>query len=149
VTEKTIRLYTDGACSGNPGPGGWAALLIWNGLDRMLSGRDPDTTNNRMELTAVIEGLKAIRHRNYQVNVFTDSTYVQLGITQWIHQWKKRNWKKVKNPDLWKKLDAIVTQFSNIRFEHVEAHSGHPENERCDKEARKQSIAAKRQQGKV
>jgi len=143
VTEKLIRLYTDGACSGNPGPGGWAALLIWNGLDKMLSGFHPDTTNNRMELKAVIEGLKAIKHRKYDVLVTTDSTYVQLGITQWIHQWKKRNWKKVKNPDLWQELDELVSQFPNIRFEHVEAHAGHPENERCDKEARRQSLKGK------
>lgn len=139
MTEKIIRLYTDGACSGNPGPGGWAALLIWNGLDKMLSGYDPDTTNNRMELMAVIEGLKAIRQRHNPVEVYTDSTYVQLGITQWIHQWKKKNWKKVKNPDLWQELDTLVSNFPNIRFKHVEAHTGHPENERCDKEARKQS----------
>jgi len=143
VTEKTIRLYTDGACSGNPGPGGWAALLIWNGLDKMLSGYDPYTTNNRMELMAVIEGLKAIRQRHNPVEVYTDSTYVQLGITQWIHQWKKKNWKKVKNPDLWQELDTIVSNFPNIHFKHVEAHTGHPENERCDKEARKQSLKNK------
>ncbi len=143
MTEKIIRLYTDGACSGNPGPGGWAALLVWNGLDKMLSGYDPDTTNNRMELTAVIEGLKAIRNPRNPVEVYTDSTYVQLGITQWIHQWKKRNWKKVKNPDLWQELDTVVSNFPSIRFEHVEAHTGHPENERCDKEARKQSLKDK------
>ena len=143
MTDKTIRLYTDGACSGNPGPGGWAALLIWKGLDKMLSGHVPDTTNNRMELTAVIEGLKAIRNRDYPVEVYTDSTYVEQGITRWIQDWKKRNWKKVKNPDLWKKLDALVSQFPEIRFEHVDAHTGHPENERCDKEARKQSLKGK------
>ncbi len=139
MTDKIIRLYTDGACSGNPGPGGWAALLVWKGLDKMISGGDPDTTNNRMELKAVIEGLNAIRNPKYPVIVFTDSTYVQKGINEWINNWKKRNWKKVKNPDLWKELDSLVSRFPEIRFEHIEAHTGHPENERCDKEARKQS----------
>jgi len=136
VSQSEIQLFTDGACSGNPGPGGWAALLIWNNRERMLSGCEPDTTNNRMELVAVIEGLQAIRNRTLPVVVTTDSTYVQKGITLWMPAWKQRNWKKVKNVDLWQKLDALVQTFPSIRFEHVLGHSGHLQNERCDQEAR-------------
>ena len=138
MTGTEIRLFTDGACSGNPGPGGWAALLMWHDRERMLSGYEPETTNNRMELMAVIEGLRAIKRHDVPVRVWTDSTYVQKGISEWITAWKKKNWKKVKNVELWQELDQLVARFGDIQFHHVYGHSGHEENERCDKEARRQ-----------
>jgi len=140
--EPTVELFTDGACLGNPGPGGWAALLRYKGNERELAGGEVMTTNNRMELMAVIEGLKALS-RSCTVAVYTDSQYVQKGITQWIHGWRKRNWKTadkkpVKNADLWLALDA-ARGGHNVTWFWVKGHAGHPENERVDVLARAQA----------
>lgn len=134
-----VELFTDGACLGNPGPGGWAALLRYKGSERELAGGEAQTTNNRMELMAVIEGLKALT-RACPVTVFTDSQYVQKGITTWIHDWKKRGWKTadkkpVKNADLWLALDEARLGHS-VTWEWVKGHAGHIENERVDEIAR-------------
>jgi ribonuclease HI len=134
VTD-VVRAYTDGACKGNPGPGGWGALLVWNGHERELFGGEPSTTNNRMELTAVIHALEAIK-RGCSVDVFTDSEYVRNGITQWIANWKRRGWKTadrkpVKNVDLWQALEAAAARHE-VRWHWVKGHAGHPENERAD-----------------
>jgi ribonuclease HI len=135
-----ITVYTDGACSGNPGPGGYAAVLLYNELEKIVAGGEAETTNNRMELKAVIEGLKAIKNKKLPVEVFTDSTYVQKGITEWIENWKKKNWKKVKNIDLWQELDKQKSEFKSIKFFHVKGHSGNIYNEKCDKIARQQIL---------
>ncbi len=137
-----VKLYTDGACSGNPGPGGWAALLIHGDNEKMLSGHEPHTTNNRMELQAAIEGLKALKF-GCEVVLCTDSEYVKKGMTEWIVNWKKRNWKNkenkpVKNQDLWQALDSEVSRHQ-ITWEWVKGHSGHPENDRVDEAARLES----------
>mgnify|MGYP001297639140 CR=1 FL=1 len=134
-----VCIYTDGACLGNPGPGGWAALLCFNNSEKELSGGEPETTNNRMEMKAVIEGLSALK-RPCTVEVHTDSQYVQKGITEWIEGWKKRNWKTaakkpVKNLDLWQQLDEVQSLHS-VSWHWVKGHSGHPENERVDDLAR-------------
>lgn len=136
--------YTDGACSGNPGPGGWGALLIARDGDtvlkeRALKGGAPDTTNNRMELLAAIHALEAL-DRPSKLTVVTDSAYVKGGITSWLHSWKRNNWrtstrKPVKNEDLWRRLDA-ANQRHDVTWEWVKGHAGHPENERADKLAR-------------
>ena len=133
--------YTDGACSGNPGPGGWGALLVAREGDtvlkeRELSGGEPDTTNNRMELTAAISALETLK-RGTKVTVVTDSVYVKDGITKWIHSWKKTGWKngKVKNIDLWQRLDE-ATRRHDVTWEWIKGHAGHPENERADELAR-------------
>lgn len=137
VAEKgVIEIYTDGACSGNPGPGGWGAVLRWNGHEKELSGHEDDTTNNRMEMTAVIEALGAIK-RSSTVHLYTDSKYVMQGITEWMAGWKARGWKTaakkpVKNKDLWEALDAALEQH-DVRWHWVKGHAGHPENERADK----------------
>ena len=132
----TIELYTDGACSGNPGPGGWGALLRWNGHEKELSGGDPETTNNRMEMKAVIEGLKAVK-KSSSVHVYTDSKYVMQGVMEWLEGWKARGWKTaakkpVKNQDLWEELDSLI-RLHSVEFTWVKGHSGHEENERVDK----------------
>ena len=140
-----VILYTDGACSGNPGPGGWAAILKHpsSGKVRKLSGGQADTTNNRMELTAPIEGLKALkRDKRRRVHIVSDSEYVIKGITQWITGWIANNWRRgkkttsppVKNADLWKALHELCGQHE-VTFEYVRGHSGHPENEECDRMA--------------
>ena len=136
-----VILFTDGACSGNPGPGGWAYILRHpgTGKESRESGSDPDTTNNRMELTAAIEGLNALR-REATVRVTTDSTYVRDGITKWLPQWKRRGWKTaekkpVKNEDLWRALDTAAQRHS-VTWHWVRGHDGHPENERADALAR-------------
>jgi len=134
-----VELFTDGACSGNPGPGGWGAILRWKGTEKELCGGQPETTNNRMEMTAVIEGLKALK-RGCKVDVYTDSQYVQKGITQWIWGWKKRDWKTadnkpVKNVDLWQALDLEVARHK-VSWHWVKGHAGHLENERADALAR-------------
>ena len=135
-----VEIFTDGACRDNPGPGGWAAVLRYGDHEKDLSGFDPHTTNNRMELTAVLEALKALR-RPSKATITTDSQYVKNGITQWIHTWKRNGWqtsakKPVKNVDLWKSLDEQAAPH-NIRWQWVRGHVGHPENERCDELARK------------
>ncbi len=138
--SETVDIYTDGACSGNPGPGGWGALMRFNGKEKELSGYEPATTNNRMELTAVIEALRALK-RPVAARVHTDSQYVQKGISEWIHGWKKRGWltadkKPVKNADLWQALDAAAAGH-RIEWLWVRGHAGHAENERADALARK------------
>jgi ribonuclease HI len=135
----TVELFTDGACLGNPGPGGWAALLRYKGSEKELAGGEAHTTNNRMELMAVIEGLKSLT-RTCTVTVFTDSQYVQKGITEWIHSWKRKGWKTadkkpVKNADLWQALDAARLGH-NVTWMWVKGHAGHIENERVDVLAR-------------
>lgn len=130
-----VSIYTDGACRGNPGPGGWGALLVSGATEKELFGGEPVTTNNRMELKAAIRGLEALNRRCHVV-LYTDSEYLRRGITEWIEQWKQRGWKTaarkpVKNEDLWRELDEIVgTQ--NIEWRWVKGHSGHPGNERAD-----------------
>jgi ribonuclease HI len=136
VTDpERIEIYTDGACRGNPGPGGWAATLSLGQHFRELSGAEAATTNNRMELTAVIEALSALK-RESRVRVFTDSEYVRRGITEWLKAWKARDWrtadkKPVKNRDLWEQLDAVAARH-DIEWRWVKGHSGVPGNERVD-----------------
>lgn len=132
---KHVEIFTDGACRGNPGPGGWGALLRYNGREKTLYGGDPQTTNNRMELTAAIEGLKALREP-CRVELTTDSVYVRSGITTWLEDWKRRNWKTagrkpVKNVDLWQALDE-QNQRHEVTWHWVKGHSGHRENELAD-----------------
>ena len=132
---ERIEIYTDGACRGNPGPGGWAATLSLGEHFRELSGAEAATTNNRMELTAVIEALSALK-RESRVRVFTDSEYVRRGITEWLKAWKARDWrtadkKRVKNRDLWERLDAVAARH-DIEWRWVKGHSGVPGNERVD-----------------
>jgi ribonuclease HI len=139
-TQDTVDIYTDGACSGNPGPGGWGAILRYNGTEKELFGGEAATTNNRMEMTAVIEALRALK-RPLAVRVHTDSQYVQKGISEWIHGWKTRGWKTadkkpVKNEDLWRTLDALAAQH-RIEWHWVKGHAGHAENERADELARR------------
>ena len=139
MTEN-IDIYTDGACSGNPGPGGGGAILRFNDKEKELFGGEAATTNNRMELTAVIEALAALK-RPMVVRVHTDSQYVQKGISEWIHGWKRRGWKTadkqpVKNEDLWRALDAQAAKHQ-VEWFWVRGHAGHPENERADALARR------------
>lgn len=134
-----VEIYTDGACSGNPGPGGWAALLCWRDSERMLAGGVAETTNNRMELTAAIEGLVALTRRS-RVRLATDSQYVQRGITEWVPRWKAAGWRTadrqpVRNRDLWEQLDAANASHE-VEWVWVRGHSGHVENERVDQAAR-------------
>lgn len=135
MTEKQIVIYTDGACRGNPGPGGWGVLLKYMGKEKELYGGDRETTNNRMELTAAIRGLEAL-NKNCQVRLITDSEYVKNGITRWIRDWKERGWKTaakkpVKNADLWQQLDDVVTAH-DVEWCWVKGHSGDPGNDRAD-----------------
>jgi ribonuclease HI len=137
--KGVVELYTDGACSGNPGPGGWGAVLLWGNHRKEMSGGERETTNNRMELMAVIRGIEAL-NRVARVNIHTDSTYVMKGMTEWIHDWKRRGWKTaarkpVKNADLWQRLDTALTDH-HVRWRWVRGHSGVPENERADELAR-------------
>jgi ribonuclease HI len=136
-----VRLYTDGACSGNPGPGGWAFILQHPQSGKTLerSGGERETTNNRMELLAVIRGLEALK-RSTAVELFADSEYVGKGLSQWMAKWKANGWRRrdkgsgwaeVKNEDLWRRLDELLSKHT-VQFTHVRGHSGHPENERCD-----------------
>ncbi|MCH9670004.1 MAG: ribonuclease HI [Gammaproteobacteria bacterium] len=139
-----VELYTDGACLGNPGPGGWGALLRSNDKERELSGAERYTTNNRMELMAAIAGLEALT-RGCEVDAYTDSQYVKNGVTTWLASWKKRNWmtaarKPVKNVDLWQRLEAAQAPHQ-VRWHWVKGHSGHPENERVDQLARDAALA--------
>jgi ribonuclease HI len=140
MSNSEVLLFTDGGCSGNPGPGGWGYLLrhLPTGREREDSGAELMTTNNRMELQAVIEGLKALK-RPVRVRIITDSSYVKNGLEKWMDGWKARNWmrktssglKPVKNVDLWQELDSLLERHE-ATFEYVKGHSGHPENERCD-----------------
>ncbi|MBX8784956.1 ribonuclease HI [Pseudochrobactrum algeriensis] len=136
---KTITAYTDGACSGNPGPGGWGAILEYNGHRRELNGGERDTTNNRMELMAAISALQALKEP-CQVDLYTDSVYVRDGISKWIEGWKRNGWKTaakapVKNAELWQELDA-ARKNHKVTWHWVKGHAGHPENERADELAR-------------
>lgn len=136
----TVQLFTDGACSGNPGPGGWAFILrhVATGKEMEQSGGERETTNNRMELLAVIRGLEALK-RTCQVELLTDSVYVGKGITEWMGKWKQNGWRRrekgrnvaIKNDDLWKRLDELLA-LHQLTYTPVLGHSGHPENERCD-----------------
>ena len=133
--SQLIEIFTDGACRGNPGPGGWGALLRYGGHEKELYGAEADTTNNRMELTAAIVALESLK-RPCKVALTTDSQYVKKGITEWIGNWKKRGWKTadkkpVKNVDLWKRLDAAM-QSHQVEWHWVRGHTGHTENERAD-----------------
>ncbi|MCG9082902.1 ribonuclease HI [Laribacter hongkongensis] len=133
--DTMVEIYTDGACKGNPGPGGWGALLRCQGQEKELFGGAPDTTNNRMELQAVIEALRCLK-RPCDIDIYTDSQYVQKGISEWITGWKARGWRTaskapVKNADLWQMLDAEVARH-RIRWHWVKGHAGHEFNERAD-----------------
>jgi len=138
--DDGIDIFTDGACSGNPGPGGWGALLRWHGTERELWGGEADTTNNRMEMTAAIKALEAVK-RPIKIRLHTDSTYVKDGITKWITNWKKKGWKTanrkpVKNIDLWQLLDAAVAQH-DVEWHWIKGHAGYLDNERADELARR------------
>lgn len=138
-TVKTVEIFTDGACSGNPGPGGWGAVLRWSGAERELKGGEPETTNNRMELMAAIQALETLT-RPVKADLYTDSTYLQKGITEWIYSWKKRGWKTaakkpVKNEDLWRRLEEAIARH-DVTWHWVKGHAGHPDNERADELAR-------------
>ncbi len=134
-----VEIFTDGACSGNPGPGGWGAILRYKGTEKEIFGGAPDTTNNRMEMMAAISALEALT-RASKVDLTTDSSYVKDGITKWIHGWKKRGWKTadkkpVKNMDLWQRLELALERHE-VEWHWVKGHAGHPENERADELAR-------------
>ena len=133
--SELVHVWTDGACLGNPGPGGWGALLRWNGRERELSGGEAETTNNRMELMAAIQALETLK-RPCEVVLTTDSQYVRKGITEWMTNWKKNGWrtaskKPVKNAELWQRLDR-ARERHQVQWDWVKGHSGHPENERAD-----------------
>jgi len=134
-----VEIFTDGACSGNPGPGGWGALLRWNGAEKELNGGERDTTNNRMEMMAAIQALEAMK-RPAHIDLYTDSVYLRDGITKWIHNWKAKGWKTaakkpVKNVDLWQRLETAMARHQ-VEWHWVKGHDGHPENERADMLAR-------------
>ncbi|MCL4763574.1 MAG: ribonuclease HI [Burkholderiales bacterium] len=135
AARPAVTIYTDGACKGNPGPGGWGALLVADGREKSLHGGEPATTNNRMELVAVIRALESLS-RACEVDLYTDSQYVKNGIQSWIHAWKRNGWKTaerkpVKNAELWRELDALCAQHE-IRWHWVRGHAGHDGNERAD-----------------
>jgi ribonuclease HI len=137
---KHIKIYTDGACRGNPGPGGWAALLRFGDQEKIIKGAETLTTNNRMELIAAIQGIMAIKEKCI-IDLYTDSQYVQRGVTEWLKGWKARGWKKadkkpIKNDDLWKTMDQEIENH-HISWHWVKGHSGHPENELVDEMANK------------
>jgi ribonuclease HI len=146
---QVVEIYSDGACRGNPGPGGWGVVLRYGRHEKQLFGGERETTNNRMELMAVIRGLQSLKKRS-RVRITTDSQYVKNGITQWIHNWKRNGWKTaakkaVKNVDLWQKLDAEVN-VHQVEWAWVKGHCGHPENELADKLANRgiDELGAKR-----
>ena len=135
-----VKIFTDGACSGNPGPGGWGVVLRWRGHEKELFGGDKETTNNRMELMAAIQGLEALT-RGSRAEIYTDSKYVKDGITEWIENWKQNGWrtaakKPVKNEDLWRRLDEAI-KGHEVDWHWIKGHAGHPENERADTLARR------------
>ena len=139
MSDDHVDLYTDGACSGNPGPGGWGVLMLYKDNEKELCGGEPATTNNRMELMAAIRGLESLK-RDMRVRVHTDSTYVKDGITKWIHGWKKNGWKNaqkkpVKNAELWQRLETAIERH-DVSWHWVKGHSDHPENDRADALAR-------------
>ena len=139
TTDKVIDIYTDGACKGNPGPGGWGVVMLWGDHKKTMSGGETETTNNRMELTAAIEGLEGLT-RGCAVDLHTDSQYLRNGVMSWINQWKRNGWrtadrKPVKNVDLWQRLDALSAQH-RVRWHWVRGHAGHDLNERADQLAR-------------
>lgn len=139
VAGSSVEIYTDGSCQGNPGPGGWGAVLSWRGKRREIYGAEPETTNNRMELMAAIQALEALK-RPSKVDLHTDSQYVKEGITRWIHDWKKKGWKTanrkpVKNVDLWLRLDAALVRHK-VAWHWVKGHAGEPGNLRADALAR-------------
>ncbi|MEQ8227481.1 MAG: ribonuclease HI [Rhodospirillales bacterium] len=139
-SDDIIEIFTDGACSGNPGPGGWGVLMRWRDHEKELCGGEPETTNNRMELMAAIQGIESVT-RPSRLRLVTDSVYVKDGITKWIHGWKRNGWKTaakkpVKNEDLWRRLDAALAGHK-IDWQWVKGHAGHPENERADELARR------------
>jgi len=141
TTTTRVDIYTDGACSGNPGPGGWGAVLCAKGQEKEIFGGEPSTTNNRMELTAVIEALRTLKYP-VLARIYTDSQYVQKGISEWIQGWKRRGWKTaskapVKNEDLWRILDDLANGPHHIEWLWVKGHAGHPMNERADALARR------------
>jgi len=141
ASTEAVEIFTDGACSGNPGPGGWGAILRYRGVERELAGGDPATTNNRMEMTAAIAALEALT-RPCRVDLYTDSRYLRDGIMQWLRRWKAQGWrtadkKPVKNVDLWERLDRAAAAHE-IEWHWVRGHAGHPENERADALARGQ-----------
>ena len=138
--SDTVEIFTDGACKGNPGPGGWGALLRCKGVEKTISGGSRRTTNNKMELSAAIQALELLK-KPCKVKITTDSQYVMYGITEWIHKWKKNGWKTVskkpvKNVELWQRLDKLLSQH-DVEWEWVRGHVGHPENEVADHLARK------------
>lgn len=144
MSDDRVEIWTDGACLGNPGPGGWGVLMRWNGHSKEASGGVLDTTNNRMELSAAIEALRLLK-KPCQVKLVTDSKYVRDGITQWLAKWRANGWrtanrKPVKNVDLWQQLDEVVAGH-NIEWAWVKGHSGHPENERVDDLAREAAMS--------
>jgi ribonuclease HI len=146
ASTEPVEIHTDGACSGNPGPGGWGAILAWNGHEKELSGGEAQTTNNRMELMAAIAALEALRKPS-DVVLWTDSTYLRQGITTWIDGWKRNGWRNaakepVKNRDLWERLDA-ARRLHRVNWQWLKGHAGHPLNERADRLARA-AIAALR-----
>jgi len=145
-SENIVEAFTDGACLGNPGPGGWAALLRYKGVEKWLSGSERETTNNRMELMAAIASLEALK-RASEVRLTTDSQYVKQGIEQWVQRWKQNGWrtadkKPVKNQDLWERLDAACVPH-RVEWQWTRGHSGHTENERVDQRAREAAEAAR------
>ncbi|WP_240099749.1 ribonuclease HI [Thermomonas flagellata] len=150
AARKQVQVHTDGACLGNPGPGGWAALLEWRGVERELAGGEPITTNNRMELMAAIAALEALKEP-CEVALSTDSQYLRQGITEWLPGWRRRGWKTaggepVKNRDLWERLDAAAARHA-VQWHWVRGHAGHPQNERVDRLARAQALKFKEQAG--
>jgi len=128
---KKVTIYTDGACSGNPGPGGWGAILVYGDTEKEISGHELHSTNNRMELMAAIAALESLKSK-CDVDLITDSQYVKNGITEWIFGWKKKNWKDVKNRELWERLDKANSQHK-VKWHWVKGHNGHEMNERVDK----------------
>ena len=149
---KQVDIFTDGACSGNPGPGGWGALLRYGRVEKELSGGEAETTNNRMELTAAIRALDALK-QPCKVDLYTDSSYVRDGITQWIDGWLRNGWKTasrkpVKNADLWQELERARGRHQ-VTWHWIKGHAGHPENERADELARNAMAPFKAMQGQV
>jgi ribonuclease HI len=150
AARKQVEIHTDGACLGNPGPGGWAALLRWRGIERELAGGEPGTTNNRMELMAAISALETLKEP-CNATLHTDSQYVRQGITEWMANWMRRGWKTaggdpVKNRDLWERLQAAAARH-RVEWRWVKGHAGDPDNERVDQLARAEAVKIKEQAG--